>query len=282
MDFIKYITGLLVFFLAVVLLSCEKNVILDLSDTEGKYLIVEANIDDSGVRQEVRLRHSTSFYDSGKWFPASDAVVLITDGKKNYYFTQKNSHKERYYNYELSSSLVTGNKYYLTVHDAGGTYTASSTIKPVPEIDSVTTRVNLLSRLGIINEELIDIYIHFENLPDRGNFYLINLYVNDDIQTYTPSQKTVINDTHLKGYTSMYIRPIRRSDLSRGDKITLKMRSISREQYNFYNDFFSQSELSGNPFAGAPPANIPTNLSEGARGFFQVSSVSSASKIHIP
>jgi hypothetical protein len=278
---LKYIYRILVPVLATMILSCEKDIILELSDTEGRYLIVEANIDDSRVRQIVRLYRSNSFYDSDKGLPVSDAIVSISDGSKEYLFAESTSgkHKGNYYNHELSALLITGKKYHLTVKDEGNTYTANSLLKPVPDVDSVTTRVNFLSRLGVINEALIDIFIHFENMPGRGNYYLINLYINDNIQTFTPTQKTVLSDENLEGYVSMYIRSVRRSDLNKGDKITLEMRSISREQYDFYTDFFMQTELSGNPFAGAPPANVPTNLSEGARGFFQVSSVSTASKI---
>ena len=67
--------------------------------------------------------------------------------------------------------------------------------------------------------------------------------------------------------------------LSPGDTLTLEMISISRVQYDFYANFLYQTELSGNPFASAPPANIPTNLSEGARGFFQVSRLSTAQMV---
>ena len=266
--------------LVIIFQSCEKDVILELSDTQGKYLIVEANIDDSRVRQMIRLYRSGSFYEDEKGLPVSDAIVSISDGSNEYLFTEPTSgdHKGNYYNQELSAFLITGKEYHLTVKDEGNIYTASSIIKPVPDVDSVTTRVNFLSRLGIINEALIDIYIHFKNMPDRGNYYLINVYINDNIQTFTPSQKTVLSDENLEGYVSVYIRSVRLSELNKGDKITLEMRSISKEQYDFYTDFFVQTELSGNPFAGAPPANIPTNLSEGARGFFQVSSVSTASK----
>ena len=265
--------------------SCEKDVILDLLNTQGKYLIVEANIDNSSVNQMIiRLYRSGSFYDDEKGFPVSNAIVSISDGNNNYLFTETASSEQQgnYYNRELGGNMITGNTYNLTVIDDGKTYTASSTLKPVPDIDSVTTSINFLSQLGIIKEVLVDIYIHFENLPHQGNYYLVNLYINGNIQTFTPNQKTMISDENLENHVSLYIKTVRRNELKNGDKITLEMRSISREQYEFYTDFFSQTELSGNPFAGAPPANIPTNLSEGARGFFQVSSVATVSKIFNP
>ena len=232
----------------------------------------------------VRLYRSGSFYDDEKGVPVSNAIVSISDGNNDYLFTEATSgdHKGNYYNRELSKYMVTGNTYNITVIDEGKKYTASSLLQPVPDVDSVTTRINFLSQLGIINEVLVDIFIHFENLPHRGNHYLVNLYINGNIQTFTPSQKTVLSDNNLDNYVSLYIKTVRRNELKSGDKITLEMRSISKEQYDFYTDFFFQTELSGNPFAGAPPANIPTNLSEGARGFFQVSSVSTVSKIFGP
>jgi hypothetical protein len=280
MSILKYKFGILTA-MAVIFFSCEKDVILDLSDMEGRYLIVEANIDDSRVRQMVRLYRSSSYYDPEKGLPVSNAVISISDGEFDYYFTEPESERNQgnYYNIDMSAEMVTGKEYHLTVRNEGRIYTASSILNPVPDVDSVSLRVNMLSRIGIINETLVDIFIHYENLPYRGNYYLINLYINDNIQTFTPSQKTVVSDESMDSYASLYVRSFRRSDLKSGDKITVELRSISKEQYNFYTDFFMQSELSGNPFAGAPPANVPTNLSEGARGFFQVSSVATASKI---
>jgi len=60
------------------------------------------------------------------------------------------------------------------------------------------------------------------------------------------------------------------------------MLSISPELATFYEVLFNQTDLSGNLFASSPPANVPTNISNGARGNFQVSQPTYKSTIFKP
>jgi hypothetical protein len=257
--------------------SCERDADLDLPDGQGQFLIVEGNIDDVNSRQMIRLHRSGSYNDTQRDQPVSGATVSVSDGTTEYFFTES-SPNGNYINHEIGGNLKSDN-YYLTIKDNNRTYTARSELLPVPQIDSVTARVNSLSGLGIIDKAYYDVYIHFRNLPVSGNYYLVNLYVNNKIKTYTPPQKAVLSDLDQKNYVSLYTRTIRGEDVRKGDTLTLEMRSISRMQYDFYSNFIFQTGLSGNPFASAPPANLPTNMSKGALGFFQVSRVSAAQMI---
>jgi hypothetical protein len=259
--------------------ACEKEVILDLLNRQGQYLIVEGNIDNLHKLQMIRLYSSGSFYDLDKGLPVTGATVTVSDGKTEYPFVEsiREDNKGNYYNTEISKPLSSGGIFHLTVKQGNKTYTASSELRPVPPVDSVTVSRSALSRVA--NKHMYDVFIHYRNLPVAGNFYLVDLYVNGKLRTYSPARKTVISDENQARYESLYVTTLRGQELIAGDSLVLEMRSISRKQYDFYSNFFSQTALSGNPFAGAPPANIPTNLSEGARGFFQVSAVSTATKV---
>ena len=279
----NYVTGnlclLLLAVIPVMSVSCEKEVILDLSDREGLYLIVEGNIDDTSPGQWIRLSNSSSYYDVSKGLPVRNAIVTVNDGETDFVFTETNvdNLKGYYINEKIGGELKYGS-YELTIEHEGEIFTARSEYRPVPEIDSITVRLSFFSLIGLIDETRYDIYIHFSELQGEGDHYLVDLDVAGRQETARPAQKTVISDESLEKYVSLSVATVGENDLNEGDILTLKLRSISREQYDFYQIFFFQTDLSGNPFAGAPPANIPTNLSEGARGFFQVSSVSSASK----
>jgi hypothetical protein len=260
------------------LISCETDALLDLPGHSDQFIIVEANVDDLYGIQKVRLYRSSSFYDTIKGYPVSNAYVLVSDGIQSYVFDEDpwDLMKGFYNNHVIGENLRQGIIYHLTISDGSGSYTARSELRPVPAIDSVTISLNVLCTIGIVTQKIYDVFIHFNNLGGL-NYYLINLYVNDKLITTTPAQKTVVCDRGMDGHVSVFGGMIRKTALTDGDLVTAELKSISRQKYEFYTSFFNQTELSGNPFAGAPPANIPTNMSRGALGFFQVSSVSKAS-----
>lgn len=271
----KYLKSIkiLIFVLLIMTISCEKEVVLDLYSPAESFLIVEGDIDDRLANQWIRLTSSSSYYDQSPAPPVSNAMVTISDGETDYYFREcsDDSLKGFYINSAISSNLKEG-IYYLTVEIEEEIYNSQSEFKTSPVIDSVTFDLNIFSRLGITTDTIFDISIHFTNIDGNDIYFLTNLYVNGRLKTVRPQDKTILRGEDLTEYVSLAVNTIDRGDIDDGDLVIVEIRSISMEQYDFYNDFFSQTSLSGNPFAGAPPANIPTNLSEGALGFFQVSS----------
>jgi hypothetical protein len=274
-SFIEYWILFPVIAFMMMMVSCEKEVTLDLSDQQGLYLIVEADIDDAASRQWIRLSNSSSYYDISTGSPVTEAVVSITYVDTVFTFNESSIDSLRgyYFNNDIGNKLSYGD-YELAIEHEGKIFTAFSEYRPVPALDSVTLRLNFFSSAGFTDELLYDVNVHFRELPGSGDHYLANISINDSLITRSPSQKTVISDEDLQEYVSLSISTINGDGLNDGDMLSVELRSISRANYDFYQLFFFQTDLSGNPFAGAPPANIPTNLSEGARGFFQVSSVS--------
>lgn len=258
--------------MAISLLSCEKDVILDLADTEGAYMIVESHIVNDGKAQWVRLSWSSSYYEVSSGEPVSGASVHIADETSSFGFEEwfPDSLPGYYFNDKIAQ-LLSETDYTLNISHDNKEFNASSKLNPVPLIDSVTLKLNPFSDLGINPDTVYDILAHFRDLPTEGNHYLFNLYVNDTLRTARPSDKALVSDENLEEYVSLAVLSINVDEVNPGDTLKLEIRSISKEMFDFYNVFFFQTDLSGNPFAGAPPANLPTNLSQGARGFFQVS-----------
>jgi hypothetical protein len=264
--------------------ACEKDVILDLADIEGKYVIVEANLIDDGSRQWIRLTRSSSYYDVTTGDAVQNASVVVGGNNQSWEFSElfPDSLPGYYFNSQISSALIQ-TTYELIIETADDkTFFAQSELRPLPVLDSVTVKLNPFSELAFFDITVYDVIAHFEDLPGKGDYYLFNLYINNKLKTPRPSDKAPVSDENLDPYTSFAVLSVNEDDIAPGDTLTLEMRSISKEKFDFYNIFFSQTDLSGNPFAGAPPANIPTNLSEGARGFFQVSSVTRKSIIFQP
>jgi hypothetical protein len=61
----------------------------------------------------------------------------------------------------------------------------------------------------------------------------------------------------------------------KGDKLDVSLLSLSKEAYDFYAALGSLASQGG--FMGRNPANLPTNISNGAVGFFSASAVSTKS-----
>lgn len=276
----------LILLLPILFFSCEKDVVLDLADQEGAYVVVDADLTDGGYRQWIRLTSSTSYYNQLTNTGISGATVRVENTEDpsevyQFFHAATDSLKGFYYHDRVTNNLQ-GKTMKLSIEYNNRTYTALSQWKPLPEIDSVSLRLNPFSQLGFFNDTIYDVMVHFRELPQPEDFYLFNLYVNDTLRTSRPSEKGLLSDENLNEYVSVSVISFNGKNVKEGDHLMVEMRSISKENYEFYNIFFFQTDLSGNPFAGAPPANIPTNLSAGARGFFQVSAVKKESIIFSP
>ncbi len=264
--------------------ACEKDVILDLASIEGKYVIVEGNLIDDGSRQWIRLTRSSSYYDVTTGEAVQNASVTVQGNNQSWVFQEliPDSLPGYYFNSLISTALIE-TTYELNIETTNNqTFFAQSQMRPLPELDSVTVKLNPFSEFDFFDTTVYDVIAHFADLPGEGDHYLFNLYINNKLKTPRPSDKAPVSDENLDPYTSFAVLSVNENDISPGDTLTLEMRSISKEKFDFYNIFFNQTDLSGNPFAGAPPANIPTNLSEDGRGFFQVSSVNRKSIIFQP
>jgi hypothetical protein len=258
---------------AITAVACQKNVTLELSDLEGKHIIVESRILDDGNVQWIRLTWTSSYYEVDWGRPVQGAhVEIILNDHKPFILQPHPNHKGIYYNDTITHFLNNSAAQLEIVHDSKA-YKAHSRWEPVPHIDSLSFKRNPLSIVGIYNDTIYDLSVHFRPLDSPDACYLFNLYMNDSLITFRPRHRGFLCTSNTERYISSPVLKIDRSVLKSGRQLTLEMRSISREFYEFNNIFIAQTDFSGNPFAGAPPANIPTNISNGAFGFFQVSSV---------
>lgn len=256
--------------------GCEKDVVLDLADQQGQFIVIEANIDDTDSLQFVRVTRTSSYYDTTQPPPVTNANVSISGEQGTYIFEHStiDSLAGYYFNDQINEVLQPGD-YTLSVEVDNQQFTAVSTYKPVIEIDSITFEMSIFSQLGFTEVDNYNLIIHFQELPTDGDFYMFNFYSRDTLRTRSPNNRTVTDDESFEDYVSISIESFSVDVVEPGDEVGIQVKSISEENFDFHNVFFTQTDLSGNPFAGAPPANIPTNISNGAKGFFQVSAESS-------
>ena len=169
---------------------------------------------------------------------------------------------------------IAGHTYSLTVKWQDKEYHAESYMPPVPEIDSVHFNYTK----GDIGKSDFNIpLIYFKEPKNERNYYLFITPGGGRVWTYS-----ILSDEYLKDYVNgldvckgvspdywMNAYP----DESSIKYFSIEMHSITKEAYNYYKALLQQFKTDGGGYSPSP-ASPPTNLDNGALGFFRASAVS--------
>jgi hypothetical protein len=268
----KTIKNILLIAFILTLFSCEKTIDFDLNNEENSRLVVEADLTDQVKAHRVKLTRTSSYYENQSAPVETGATVTISDGTTVQLLTEVTPGI-----YETPSTYagIIGNTYTLTINTSNNqNYTASSYLASVAPIDTI------LFDLGKDFEDN-DVLIlqHFGPEPlGVGNNYMWLVNINGIDFTGKVGDLTFVTDEFVDGnyIAGFEFQEIKLEDLPVVDtmKVTVEMHSISRPYYDFLLAVLLETEYNGGLFSG-PPANIPSNISNGALGFFRASAVSS-------
>lgn len=279
---------LLVAAACIALLSCEKEIKLDVENQPPK-LVVDASIESNGFPL-VALSTSVNYFSSitpeelANSF-VHDASVTVSDGSTNaqlkeYSFTDSSGFTVYYYTVDSSnlSSLITGQfgkQYQLTIETGGQTYTAGTTIpaltkkcdtmwwEPAPFVEDTS----LCILVGTATDP-----------PGLGNY--IRYFTKTNRERFLPGLNSVFDDQIVDGitYTLQFDPGWDKNSLDkptadngygyvrRGDTVTLKYCNIDKAAYTFWNTWEFAWQSYGNPFSS--PVKVLGNISDGALGAF--------------
>ncbi|MGV3538869.1 MAG: DUF4249 domain-containing protein [Rufibacter sp.] len=249
------------FFLSACLLllsSCEEVITYDLPEGAPK-VVIEGLVTDQPGPYTVRVSTSKGYLSQGGTTGIENAVVTISDNEG---FSETLSSKS---NGIYQTNLLQGkrgNTYYLKVQLNGQEYTSSSLLRPVNPIDSLLFR---LPRIIDVPDEYLGTF-YFRDPPGKGDFYKFNLYINGEKE----KEVITINDDL---YDGNYGDPEIGIGLKEGDIMKIEMLSLTRTSFDFFNVLSKMQYYTGGPF-DAPPANVPSNITNGAIGHFGASAVS--------
>lgn len=251
--------------LTVVLSSCEKVVDVDLKTSESK-VVVEGFVVDQPGMSYVKLSMSSAYFDAQHPNMLTNAVVKVNDGTGEISLIQT---QPGIYKPDAGFAGEVGRTYNLTVTVDGKTYSAQSTLKSVPVVDSVTYKF-FPANNAEGREEGYYAYGSFQEPAGFGNNYRIDLFANNVCKTERPGDIIVFDDKYTDGgYASGWDLPAK---FQLGDTITLKMYSLDRPGFDFYTAMYDLAEAGG--LFGKSPANVPSNIRGDAFGYFGASSVS--------
>jgi len=245
--------------------SCTEKIDIQLDETDAK-LAVESYIyaeKDSGF---VKLTQTASYFSNQPAERISNAMVTIEINDRLYVLPESQTDKGFYltppdFDVELTDSLFLSID--LQQEIAGESHYEASTYMPTisDQIDSIK----------VIYREDFDFWILqlYALDPPGPNYYMFNVMRNDTLITDSISETFVtddrlVDDIYING---VYVNFLPGYQLHAGDTVTLITSSITKDYYSFVLEL--QTEIGyKDPLFSGPPANVSSNLSNGAVGYF--------------
>jgi hypothetical protein len=259
--------------------SCTEKIDLDLNQGENNRLVVEGSITTEYKIHQVKLTRTSAYFQNQKGIPELNALVSIRNNDTTInLFDIKNNGT---YLTDRKYAGKTGKKYTLQIKLANGQeFSASETILPVSQMDSVKYQY-IKPELPFNKTAHYHINIFVREDPAPGNYYQWEIFMDGNHVTDTLRLKVFASDEYVNGsYLSNWtIYRIPETKLrNEQHEIKVQMLSVSKEKYTFYYAILLETIYSGSAFSGTP-ANVPSNISNGALGFFSASAVSESTLI---
>ncbi|BEV02873.1 DUF4249 domain-containing protein [Chryseobacterium gambrini] len=245
--------------------SCEKEIDLDLEDQSGQ-IVIEGNITDQAGPYFVKITKSVAFTQANQYPAVTNAQVVLSDNTGQTETLQYVGNG----NYKTSTFVgQPGRIYTLTINAEGKQYTAQSTMPQAVSFDGLEQDSFLVA--GQTSYTLLPLFVDPATL---GNRYLFVYTVNsnpkkffsefsDNVNNGLPNQRPLLLPNDDSNANDIKVVA--------GDVIHVEMQCIDDKVYTYYSALL---QLSGSgPGGGITPANPPSNISNGALGYFSAHTV---------
>ena len=263
---LRQIQYLLVF---LILASCEAERDWDFQTGSQPAIVVDGILTNEKKAHEIRLTRPVTEMNQIP-IPVSGAVVAVFDGSKVYILPEDHTNAGLYKTTPEFRALY-GKQYLLYIKFQDQEYRANASMKPVLPLQPMNIlHVGDLFKIEVQESEepaMVEVWLdwsHLSGFKDRPSdethaklvFYSLNSI--DVNEMFKPAKETVL--------------------FPAGTKILRKKYSLSDDHQKFLRTMLSETEWNGGVF-DVLPGNVYTNLSEGAVGFFAVSTVVSDSTV---
>ncbi len=255
------------------MISCTEKFNINLVNGATNRLVVEGSITSEYKVHKVILSRTGEYFLNQPTTRELNALISITDGDTT--MNLIDTANSGVYQTDKEIAGKPGKTYTLNITLSNGeTYSASEFMKPILPMDSINYEYKK-SDLPFDDKYYYNINIFVQEPPTKGDYYQWELYLDNEIKTDTIRLKTFVSDELVNGaYVgnwTVYQLPDYKIDK---DTVVarIQMLSISKEKYDFYMAILLETDYSGAGFSG-PPSNVPSNISNGALGFFSASAV---------
>jgi len=250
---------LIVFASILTLFSCREE--FDYNQmTEGlERLVVEAYITDVDSVHTIKLMRSSDYIDPQPPLPAIGALVTVSDGTNTWNFTETS---DGIYNNSVPFFGEIDKKYTLNVSYKDEEYSASSVLGACFDIDATY----------VIFEDSINYVLMCGQEPaEKDQYYImkttVNGQINDSLRNWGYFSDELINGIYFN------FELVAMLEGNETDTIELTFSSVSKEFFDYFTSIVNNTGYEPDPFFSTTPANFKGNISNGALGFFQASSV---------
>ena len=165
---------------------------------------------------------------------------------------------------------VPGKTYELSIENEGEMYVAKEFLAPVAEVEMI--EIEFLEEDEENSNLIYEVLLWAQETPDVANWYRWRTLLNGESLSdslinliFTPDQ----------GSDGVYLEGIAVDEIVAlpGDTVVLEQYSISEQANDIWLAMLLETEFRGGLF-DSPPANVETNVSNGALGYFGAFSVS--------
>lgn len=261
-------TGLIYVLLAILISSCEKLSDIRFDNEALNFVVVDAVITDELKNQVVSLSYPIqNLNDPAR--PVTGATVLISNEDSLYVLNETPINSGKYFSKTFSAKA--GKNYTLKVIKGANIYTAKAAM--VQGMDFIALRY---VRNGAANMYRI-VWVSNPYNPNRPAMYEILLDWSQvpGYQNVNPESCKV----RMMAYTlptldvSEVFSPSKEKILfPLGTKIVERRYSLTNEHAEFLREMLMETDWQGG-FFNTAPANVTTNISAGAAGYFGVCAV---------
>jgi len=247
--------------------SCEKEIDLDLEDQSGN-IVIEGNITNQDGPYYVKITKSVAFTQENEYPPVENFNVNLSDN-----FGQSETLQYMGNGYYKTNFIegISGHTYTLKIIAEGKEYIAQSTMPEAVPFDELEQDSFMVG--GETSYTLLPV---FTDPPALGNRYLFSYTINNKPKRYFSEFSDNVNNGMLN--QRPLILPNDSGDnpddvkVIVGDMIHVEMRCIDNNVYTFYSALLQL--MGGGAGGGVTPANPPSNISNGALGYFSAHTVS--------
>lgn len=249
---------------SVLLTSCEQVIDYELDEAAAK-VVFEGLITDEPGPYIIKISQTRGYLDQEPNQGILGAVVVVQDNQGNI-DTLEAAGPGIYRTRTLQG--VIGNTYQMRAFINGQEYSAQSTMRDINPVDSVSFEFK--EETSVQDEGYYPTF-YFQEKAGKGDYYKIDFYKNgqrlDDV--------IAINDDL---YDGNYGDPEVGHVLQLADTFRVEMYSLDKPAYDFWLGMSTLYYQGGSPFE-TPPANPPSNISNGALGFFGASAKRTATRV---
>ncbi|MEM7161127.1 MAG: DUF4249 family protein [Bacteroidota bacterium] len=262
----KNISALIV--LVFLLASCTERIELDLNDNQNRRIVVEGEITNEQIAHEIKLTWTADYFVNELPEPVTGAIVTISDGTNLYNLTEAGNSGRYYTDVNVQGSPLS--EHTLTIDYEGELFTGKDIMYSVPEILMIATDETEAPEGEEPGE--YDLLLWTQETPDEDNWYMWRVFINGVAENDTLSNIFFTSDQGSDGAFLEGI-PVYELDAFPGDTIILEQYAVSEQANDTWLAMLFETEFRGGLF-DSPPANVETNMSNGALGYFGAYTVS--------